>query len=216
MALDALDDAVATAHHHDAITGTAKQAVANDYARRLAAGFAALQPRVAAALSAAIFGASDAPLSSSASGHVANASSVRRHHLAAEDDSSALAQQAAAARDVARVASDSRDVVASGHAGGHVQAQTTSSDTRDHNAAFFEGRPRLHHCEAANASLCAAPLEWSKGCEVMMLVAHNPVAWTRTVNVQARIRGMLCSGMGTPVAWAHAVSVQDCKLGMST
>jgi hypothetical protein len=33
MSLDALEFAVSISQHHDAITGTEKQAVANDYAR---------------------------------------------------------------------------------------------------------------------------------------------------------------------------------------
>ena len=36
---DALADALAIAQHHDAVTGTEKQHVANDYAKRLSIGY---------------------------------------------------------------------------------------------------------------------------------------------------------------------------------
>ena len=36
---DSLADAIATANHHDAVTGTEKQHVAYDYALRLAIGY---------------------------------------------------------------------------------------------------------------------------------------------------------------------------------
>jgi alpha-mannosidase len=37
---DSLADALAIAQHHDAVSGTSKQHVANDYAKRLAIGYA--------------------------------------------------------------------------------------------------------------------------------------------------------------------------------
>lgn len=36
---DSLGDALAIAQHHDAVTGTEKQHVANDYAKRLSIGY---------------------------------------------------------------------------------------------------------------------------------------------------------------------------------
>lgn len=40
---DSLADALAIAQHHDAVTGTEKQHVANDYAKRLAIGYKEVQ-----------------------------------------------------------------------------------------------------------------------------------------------------------------------------
>jgi hypothetical protein len=54
--LDSLEDALATAQHHDGVSGTSKQHVACDYARRLAAGRAAAHAAVSPALSSLAFG----------------------------------------------------------------------------------------------------------------------------------------------------------------
>eukprot|EP00934_Nitzschia_sp_Nitz4_P002969 Nitzschia sp. Nitz4//scaffold272_size25479//12374//15946//NITZ4_008309-RA/size25479-snap-gene-0.1-mRNA-1//-1//CDS//3329545225//2959//frame0 len=48
--LHILEDAVAVAQHHDGVSGTSKQHVANDYAKRLQAGIDAVSPLVAAKL----------------------------------------------------------------------------------------------------------------------------------------------------------------------
>ena len=41
--IDALADALAIAQHHDAVTGTERQHVAADYAKRLSIGYAEVQ-----------------------------------------------------------------------------------------------------------------------------------------------------------------------------
>ncbi|CAN1295896.1 Probable alpha-mannosidase At5g13980 [Linum perenne] len=48
---DSLADAMAIAQHHDAVTGTEKQHVSNDYAKRLATGYAETEKVVSASLS---------------------------------------------------------------------------------------------------------------------------------------------------------------------
>lgn len=48
--LETLEDALAIAQHHDAITGTSKQHVANDYSKRLAQGWDSAEAAVSQAL----------------------------------------------------------------------------------------------------------------------------------------------------------------------
>lgn len=143
-ALDALEAAVSLAHHHDAITGTAKQAVADDYARRLAAGTAAVRATFAATLSSIMFGGGGAP-------------------------GTAVASGATAAR-------GGGAVIRTDEGGGGGPADQDSPG----------GPPPLHHCEAANVSLCSVTLEQSANCEAMMLVVHNPVAWPRNASLSVR------------------------------
>jgi len=50
VSLDALDDGLATAQHHDGVSGTSKQHVAYDYAKRLCKGMTAAAPGVATSL----------------------------------------------------------------------------------------------------------------------------------------------------------------------
>lgn len=54
-ALDTLEASVSLAQHHDAVSGTAKQHVANDYARRIAIGFSEARSIVASAISHLVF-----------------------------------------------------------------------------------------------------------------------------------------------------------------
>lgn len=56
---DSLADALAIAQHHDAVTGTEKQHVANDYAKRLAIGYTEAEEVVATALACLVDSPSD-------------------------------------------------------------------------------------------------------------------------------------------------------------
>jgi hypothetical protein len=163
--LDTLDEAVALAHHHDGITGTAKQAVANDYTRRLASATAHLQPVVSHTLSAIIFG-----------------SGSRSSHVEPQDVTLRPATPADAAVDVRRTEIEELDA--------QVDVRNGGGNAKPGGAAAH--LPPLYHCAAANVSICPAILEQSRGCEVMLIVLHNPVAWTRTVRQQ------VCPALGTP------------------
>jgi hypothetical protein len=164
-AVDALDEAVALAHHHDAITGTAKQAVANDYARRLSAALAALHPAVADTLSAFIF-RQEHSMAARGSGAVVRASVTD----AADADTEGRCPQKGA------------DVNGSGI----VEMEKRDISLSRGQAGQAGGRPQLFHCESGNVSLCSLPQEVSKACGVLMLVVHNSVAWPRTANLQVR------------------------------
>jgi hypothetical protein len=148
--LGTFDEALGLAHHHDAISGTAKQAVANDYARRLASARARLQSSVSRTLSAIIFDGQ---------------SSTR--HSAQLDLTLRTCTPTNATVDVGPTQIAERDA-----------AVTVQDNGREDT--IRARLPPLHHCTAANVSICPIILEQSASCEVIMVVLYNPVAWTRT------------------------------------
>ena len=190
-ALDQLDAAVALAHHHDAVTGTAKQAVANDYALRLARSRHALEGRVAAALSTAIFrGGEDREAESTVA--TGGSRTVETHGDSIVDDCSEdreVTSRSAEAGD-ANAQQQGRHTAPSALPDPHVFDPTRASRSTAANGA---ARPTLHHCAAANASLCQVPLEESHDCAVMMLVVHNPIVWPRRADLQVPLSRIDCN-----------------------
>lgn len=185
-ALDSLDAAVSLTQHHDAVTGTAKQAVTNDYARRLAAASAAVHRSIARLISAAIF----TPHACS------RCTGTSPPHGASELSDLDPAQRAdvgvgpaqgggdhsGAARSGSKEPNRSvQDAQSSsvGEAGGRVGAAAEAAD----------GLPRLWPCEQGNMSACAATVEASRACESFAVVLFNSAAWPREENVRVRQQG---------------------------
>lgn len=148
---EALDEAVGVAQHHDGVSGTAKQHVADDYAKRLADG-----------MSAAFENAKVGMATLAATGKAATAALVSTAHGAAKATQAAVLprrqlREAALLRPAATVASHEA-----------VATVPTVKAGESYNLTF---------CELRNVSACPASATAHES--PVSVVVYNPTAWVR-------------------------------------
>lgn len=186
--LDDLEAAVALAQHHDAITGTAKQAVANDYIFQISRGWAKAEKVVNDALLRLMFASS--PPSSSLSSSSRSTGAPTRPPAAARRSRRTL--QADAAYDSSADSAQLHTIGSSSYNASDVLAATAASLWQHHRPRYHiddasvapgGGAPAalgLQQCRLLNATACNVTVSASRSSAGFIVVAHNPLAWART------------------------------------
>jgi alpha-mannosidase len=161
---DVLEEAVALTQHHDSITGTAKQHVANDYHSRIYHGMEEAQKVIMHALSHLIFS------SSTTASFAATAGGERG------GGSGSSGRAESAARRLQMKASSFSSAAAEDDASLHV----------DHDSNEY-APVRLEGCFLLNISSCAPTVEMSRIGASIFLVAYNPLAWSRETPIRVPV-----------------------------
>ena len=154
VSTDLLEDGVSIAQHHDGITGTAKQHVADDYALRVSAGLAEARDLVNQALASVreqiqSYLRSGRPLEGSKS--VITPAHLKG--LRVQEPRGPLLRGASAAR---------------------------ASHAVKHGLELGTGNSGFEQCAFLNVSSCAATEAVSEAGGVLEIAVYNPVAWERT------------------------------------
>ncbi|GAB4821252.1 hypothetical protein N2152v2_008298 [Parachlorella kessleri] len=176
---DALEEAISLTQHHDAITGTEKQHVANDYHRRLHKGLKEAQQVALAALSRILRGENHPPLlGDAASGDGQGAGSRFDEDRRRQEGEGAVVLE----RGLDGAGEQGRDE------GGGGEGIAWSTARRRLQAGGPHPNPidvhiDLHACDWLNISACPATVHLSNatggGGPGVMVVAYNPLAWGR-------------------------------------
>lgn len=183
---DALEEAVSLAQHHDAVTGTAKQHVADDYNMRIAAGAQFDDGDCAAACLHAdghqqrryllwnrettmlgLGGTPDPSIWTNCHVGLTEAEQVVAAALEQQLGLGSRDQHAQQQREL-----DSRPIVSGG--GG------------DGGSSSFDG---LGHCRLLNISVCEHTVSASRDGSGFGIVLYNPLAWRQTHYVRVPVTG---------------------------
>lgn len=173
---DALDEAVSLCQHHDAVTGTAKQHVANDYHRRLHRAMKEAQQVVINALQRLIAGESFPAGTTAAAGETA----------AANNDASRWQGEVLPAGDSAAHLSSPGAL----HLGAEVEAKEAvevGSARRLHQAQTASRGVHLEACDWLNVTSCAPTVTLSRSGSSILVAVYNPVAWSRPAAVRVPV-----------------------------
>lgn len=155
--LGLLEEATATAQHHDAITGTAKQHVANDYARRIAAGLTVARPVVYRALQ-------QLSRAYAAGGHPQESASRGEKYFAFwKDFFTAPLRLFSPSR---MFSSPSRNDAQSAMPSAAAGSRTAAPQALDYAT-----------CPYANVSICAETFRALSDGRPIAVVIYNPLAW---------------------------------------
>ena len=172
-------------HHHDSITGTEKEAVAQDYHKRLSAGDMRSTP-VGRSWSVA--------LTLLMSGSIAGLAAAEAEYLS---DVAELAGRRAAAGSLSE-----QHLQRPGHAAGQwLRRKLHEQETAlggcscipvPHAKSCLADEAGLSMCPFLNASACAATVEATRNGQGFKVVLYNPLAWPRKELVRV------------PISTAHA------------
>jgi alpha-mannosidase len=166
---ETLEEAVSLCQHHDSITGTAKQHVANDYHSRIYHGMEEAQNVVMHALGHLIAGGGRSNSGSGGEiGAGAGVGVVATRKLQMKSSSSSFSE----GEDAFLHLSHMDDDAATNH-------QIT--DKNDYSPVRLEG------CFLLNISTCAPTIDLSRVGAPIFLVAYNPLAWSRETPIRVPI-----------------------------
>jgi len=155
---EALEEAVSLCQHHDSITGTAKQHVANDYHSRIYHGMEEAEKVVMHALSELVSGGGEQGQGSG--------NATRKLHMKSTSSSS--------------ISSSSED--------GSLHLSDTDMDALyEDNGSNEYSSVRLEGCFLLNISTCAPTVELSRVGAAIFLVAYNPLAWSRETPIRVPV-----------------------------
>lgn len=177
-AIDELDATVSLCQHHDAITGTAKQHVTNDYAMRLTRASRAAYAAISDLLRTSIF----APHECSRNNGAAAPSILE----GSENEDSSHQKQQLSGSEYLR-GSEQSQAESSERSHTHTTLENESSAMHGDDALALMDAPEFVHCEYHNVSVCEATVEASRTCQEIAVVLFNGNSWETTQNVRVRI-----------------------------